>query len=138
MTNQEVKDDLLSNKVIGAALEVHKRIGPGLLENIYQYCMVRELAFLGISCEVETLLPVEYRGERLPISYRIDMVVEGELLLEFKSVVKVEQVHKAQLLSYLRLSGLRRGLLINFNVPFLREGLFRIVNNYKPLPGNTP
>ncbi|MEZ5337367.1 MAG: GxxExxY protein [bacterium] len=134
MHNQKVADNILSNRVIGAALEVHRRIGPGLLENIYQYCMVQELNYLGISSEVETPLQIDYRGIRLPISFRIDMLVEGELLLEFKSVVKVEQVHKAQLLSYLRLSGLRRGLLINFNVPFLREGLFRIVNNYRPLP----
>jgi len=132
MQYPEIKEDALTENVIGAAIEVHKRLGPGLLESTYQICMGQELQHRNLRFAQEIELPVVYRDVKLAVGYRVDMIVEEELLLELKVVNRIEAVHKAQLLTYLRLSEKPRGLLINFNVPFLKEGLHRIVNNYKP------
>lgn|GEM_PF-113936 len=119
----------LSSKIIGAAIEVHKTIGPGLLESAYQECLGHELGLRGLSFESEQPLPVNYKGKKLDCSYRLDMIVENSIILELKSCEKIEPIHKAQLLTYLKLSGLALGLLLNFNVPIMRDGIVRIVNN---------
>jgi len=121
-------ENQLSNEVIGAAIEVHKTIGPGLLESIYQECMVYELTNRGFQTAREVSLPVRYKGLQFPAAYRADIVVEDKLILELKAVEVLLPVYSAQLLSYLRMSGLKLGLLINFCVPHLRDGVKRIVN----------
>ena len=118
----------LSNEVIGAAIEVHKTIGPGLLESVYQECMVYELTNRGFQTAREVSLPVRYKGLQFLAAYRADIVVEDKLILELKAVEVLLPVYSAQLLSYLRMSGLKLGLLINFCVPHLRDGVKRIVN----------
>jgi GxxExxY protein len=119
--------DALSNLVIGCALEVHRQLGPGLLESAYEAALAYELEQQGISHERQVELPVLYKGSHLNCKYRLDMVVEGELLLELKSVDGIEPIHEAQLLTYLKLSGLRTGLIINFNETLLKKGIKRRV-----------
>ena len=121
-------ENQLSNEVIGAAIEVHKTIGPGLLESVYQECMVYELTNRGFQTAREVSLPVRYKDIQFPAAYRADIVVEDKLILELKAVEVLLPVYSAQLLSYLRMSGLKLGLLINFCVPHLRDGVKRIVN----------
>ena len=118
----------LSSKIIGAAIEVHKTLGPGLLESAYEQCLCHELNLLGLSFERQKSLPVEYKGKRLDCGYRLDVVVENAIILELKSCERIEPIHKAQLLTYLKLSGLHLGLILNFNVPLMRDGIVRIVN----------
>jgi GxxExxY protein len=131
MTSLNVKDatqrDPLSEKVIGAALEVHKALGPGLLESAYSECLAHELRQQGISFKRELPLPVRYKTVLLDCGYRLDFLIEDSLVLELKSIEKVEGIHEAQLLTYLRLSEKRVGLLINFNVELLRRGITRRV-----------
>lgn len=119
----------LSERVVGAAIEVHRHLGPGLLESAYHQGLEAELNLRGIPFRSEVLLPVEYKGLRLDCAYRVDLLVEERLLVELKAVELVLPVHAAQLLTYLRLNGLRLGLLINFNVPILWRGVKRVVNN---------
>jgi GxxExxY protein len=121
----------LSSKIIGAAIEVHKSLGPSLLESTYEECLCHELSIQGLSFEKQKPLPIDYKGKRLDCGYRLDIVVENEIILELKSCEKIESIHKAQLLTYLKLSGLNLGLILNFNVPFMREGIVRIVNEFK-------
>ncbi len=121
------KANALSREIIGAAIEVHKTIGPGLLESIYEECLCQELSIRSIPFEQQVELPVEYKGTILSASYRMDMLVNGLLVLELKSVEKLLPIHEAQLLTYLRLSGIWLGLLINFNVPVLKKGVKRLV-----------
>lgn len=121
----------LSSNIIGAAIEVHKTIGPGLLESAYHRCLCHELRLRGLSFESEKPLPVYYKGQRLDCGYRLDIVVENSIILELKSCEKIEPIHKAQLLTYLKLSGLNLGLLLNFNVPIMRDGIVRMVNELK-------
>jgi GxxExxY protein len=123
-----VKINELTEKVIGAAMEVHRTLGPGLLESAYEACLARELAIQGITFEQQVELPVVYRGVPLSCGYRLDFIVEGELILELKAVEELLPIHEAQLLTYLKLSDKRIGLLINFNVTLLKQGLRRIVN----------
>lgn len=113
----------LSNRVIGCAIEVHKVIGPGLLESAYRICLCHELWLNEIQFETEKPLPVEYKGSRLDCGYRIDILVEDELIVELKSVEQLNRIHEAQLLSYMKLLNKKTGLLINFNVRFLKDGL---------------
>jgi len=113
---------------IGAAIEVHRALGPGLLESAYQACLAFELAQRGFEVEQQKPLPVVYREVKLDAGYRLDLVVEDKVIVEIKAVDRLERIHEAQLLSYLRLSGCRIGLLINFNVTLLKNGLKRIVN----------
>ena len=121
----------LSSKIIGATIEVHKALGPGLLESAYEECLCHELTLQRISFDRQRPLPVEYKGERLDCGYRLDIVVEHTIILELKSCEGIEPIHKAQLLTYLKLSGLSLGLLLNFNVAIMRDGIVRIVNELK-------
>lgn len=120
-------DENLTQAIIGAAIAVHKVLGPGLLESAYEECLCFELTQLGISYARQVPLPVVYKGMRLECGYRMDVVVDGKVLLELKSIDSVEGIHKAQVLTYLRLSGLRTALLLNFNVPVLKNGVTRLV-----------
>ena len=118
----------LSSKIIGAAIETHKHLGPGLLESAYEECLCHELKLQGISFERQKPLGIEYKGKRLDCGYRLDVLVENAIIVELKSCEKFEPIHQAQLLTYLKLSKLNLGLLLNFNVPLMKEGIIRIVN----------
>ena len=118
----------LSSDIIGAAIEVHKALGPGLLESAYEQCLCHELNLRGFFYKSQEPLAVRYKGIKLDCGYRLDVVVEDAIILELKSCVKIEPIHKAQLLTYLKLSGLHLGLILNFNVPVMRDGIVRIVN----------
>jgi GxxExxY protein len=120
----------LSSRVIGACIEVHRHLGPGLMESTYQACLCRELRLLGISFQQQVPVPLEYKGELVDCAYRLDVVVEGALILEIKAVEALLPIHDAQLLTYLKLTGLSLGLLINFNVPRLATGVKRLVNQF--------
>ena len=113
----------LSNRVIGCAIEVHKELGPGLLESAYQECLCHELSLNNISFEREKSLPIVYKGISLDCGYRLDIVIENEVIIELKSIEQLKSIHEAQMISYLKLSGIRQGLLINFNVELLKNGL---------------
>jgi GxxExxY protein len=117
----------VTQSIIAAAVEVHRHLGPGLLESAYEACLVHELMSRGVELERQLELPVEYKGVRLDAGYRLDIVVARTVVVEIKAVDTLAPVHEAQLLTYLRLSGLRVGLLINFNVPMLRDGIKRRV-----------
>ena len=122
----------LSSHIIHAALNVHKGLGPGLLESIYAKCMLIELHRMGLQAEGEVDLYVTYRGERIEgLGYRLDLLVEDRVVVELKSMEHIKNVHKKQLLTYLRISGKELGLLINFNVALLKDGITRIVNSQK-------
>jgi GxxExxY protein len=121
----------LSSKIIGSAIEVHKALGPGLLESSYQKCLCHELRLRKISFVDEKPLPLVYKGEKIDCGYRMDIVVENAIIIELKSCEKLEPIHKAQLLTYLKLSDLKLGLLLNFNVPLMRGGIVRVVNEFK-------
>jgi GxxExxY protein len=122
--------DAITRRVIGAAIEVHRRIGPGLLESAYNACLSFELREIGLRIEEEVPLPVIYRDVRLDCGYRMDFVVEDAVILEIKALEQVAPVHSAQLLSYLRLADKRVGLLINFHVRVLKDGIRRIFNDF--------
>lgn len=110
-------------------MNVHRAFGPGLLENVYPECLAIELRAHGLRVELGTIVPLTYRGRRLSSHFVLDMCVEGKVIVEAKSVVRLVPVHTAQLLTYLKLTGLPVGLLINFNVPVLKEGVKRVVNH---------
>jgi len=116
-----------TQRIIGAAIEVHRALGPGLLESAYQACLEREFEERGIAYQSQLSLPVHYRDIDLDVGYRIDLLVENKIVVELKSVESIESIHEAQLLTYLRLSKHQVGLLINFNVPVLRDGIVRRV-----------
>jgi GxxExxY protein len=117
----------LTEQIIGAAIEVHKELGPGLLESAYEQCFCHELNLQGLQFKRQVRMPVDYKGVKLTCGYTIDVIVENRVIIELKCVPKLLLVHKAQLLTYLRLSGKRVGLLVNFNVPLLRDGIERRV-----------
>jgi GxxExxY protein len=117
----------MTSTIIGCAIEVHKSLGPGLLESAYEECLCYELSSKGISCKRQVALPVVYKGIALDCGYRMDVVVADTIILEIKSIERLNPIHEAQLLTYLRLSGLRVGLIINFNVPVLKNGIIRKV-----------
>jgi GxxExxY protein len=119
--------DELSKRVIGAALEVHRTLGPGLLESTYEQCMAHELSLAGIEFKIQPPLPVDYKGIKLDCGYRIDLLIEGTLIVELKSVAELLPIHQAQILTYMKLAKIPIGLLINFNVTRLRDGLKRFV-----------
>jgi len=120
-------EEELTEAIIGAAIEVHRELGPGLLENAYAACLCRELQLRGLAFEHEKAMPVEYKGLQIDCGYRIDVLVDGRVVVELKAVQELVPVHEAQLLTYLKLSGMRVGLLINFNVPVLKDGIVRRV-----------
>jgi GxxExxY protein len=118
----------LTGEVIGAAIEVHKALGPGLLESTYEECLCIELELRNIPFERQKEIPIEYKGVNLNHAYRLDIVVPNKLIAELKACDSLEPIHHAQLLTYLKLSGIKVGLLINFNVPVLKEGIKRLAN----------
>jgi len=118
----------LTGQILGAAIEVHKQLGPGLLESTYQACLCHELELRGISFECQKPLPLEYKGIRLECGYRIDLLVAGSVIVEIKSVEGLAPIHEAQLLTYLKLTGIKVGFLINFNVVVLKQGIRRLVH----------
>lgn len=125
-TQRKAKYDLLSEQVIGAAIEVHKHLGPGLLESAYENCLCHELYLRKLSFKRQVCLDIEYKGVKVESAYRLDLVVEDSLVLELKAIESLLPVHTAQLLTYLRLTGYKTGLLINFMVPVLKSGIKRV------------
>ena len=119
----------LSKVIIGAAIEVHKTLGPGLLESVYETCLERELVIRGLKVKRQVGLPLVYKDISCDIGYRVDLLVENKVIIEIKSVEALNDVHIAQVLTYLKLSRCKLGLLINFNVKRLKEGVKRLVNN---------
>ena len=130
---EAVEDNLneLTERVIGACIEIHRTLGPGLLESAYEECLCYELGKQGLEFTRQQPLPVVYKGVRLDCGYVMDVVVENALILELKTVERLLPIHEAQLLTYLKLTGLSLGLLLNFNVPVFKYGVKRIANNYK-------
>ena len=126
--NTERMINPLSEKAIGSAIEVHRILGPGLLESAYEECLAHELTLRKLPFERQKGLPILYKGVRLDCGYRLDFVLESRLILELKAVDGILPIHQAQLLTYLRLSGIKYGLLLNFNAPLLRQGLRRMAN----------
>jgi len=121
----------LTERVIGACIEIHRSLGPGLLESAYEECLCHELSAAHIGFERQKPLPVRYKGVNLDCGYRLDLVIEQKLIVELKAIEQLLPIHEAQLLTYLKLSGLTLGLLINFNVPVLKSGIKRIANNFQ-------
>ena len=117
----------LTGQIIGAAIEVHKALGPGLLESVYEECLSHEFNLRRIRYERQYPIPVKYKGVQLDCGYRIDLLVENLVILELKSLDSLEPVHEAQILTYLKLTGCKIGMLINFNVPVLRDGIKRLI-----------
>jgi GxxExxY protein len=117
----------LTNEILAAAIEVHRVLGPGLLESVYEQCMCRELKLRNVPYECQVPLPLIYKGDRVEAGFRIDLLVSDQVVVEIKAVEKLLPVHDAQLLTYLKLTKRRVGLLINFNVPLLKEGIRRRV-----------
>ncbi len=117
----------LTQTIIGAAIEVHRAFGPGLLESAYEECLCKELTLQQISFERQRPLPLEYKGVKLECGYRLDLLVEDTVVLEVKAVEAIISIHEAQLLTYMKLGGWKVGLLINFNVPVLKQGIKRLV-----------
>lgn len=132
-------DTTLTGRVLEAALAVHRELGPGLLESTYKVCLVHELREHALSVQAEVSLPISYRGRQISAGYRIDLLVEGRLLLEIKAVQALNDLHTAQVLTYLKLSRIPVGLLINFNVPLLKQGIRRLVlGSPSPSEGTDP
>ena len=133
--NQNIQTDLYlqnhhSGQVVNAAIKVHTILGPGLLESAYEACLIQELKNRGLKVEAQVGLPITYDGTQIDVGYRIDLLVERVVIVELKAVEKIRPLHKAQIMSYLKLSGLRVGLLINFNTVSLKDGIQRIINGY--------
>jgi GxxExxY protein len=122
-----VKFDELSNKVLGCAIEVHRELGPGLLESTYEQCLAYELNRAKIPFQLQVALPVDYKQIRLDCGYRIDLFVDNSLIVEVKSIDQLLKIHEAQILTYMKLTKVRVGLLINFNVELLKKGVRRFV-----------
>ena len=124
-TEKRVEGDQFTRRIIGCAIEVHRALGPGLLESTYRQCLVHELRLSGIPCQPEEPVPVEYKTVRFDCGYRVDVLVGDRVILELKAVDQVSGIHRAQLLTYMKLAGIRTGLLINFNVRRLSDGIER-------------
>jgi GxxExxY protein len=127
-----VELDRVTGEIIDAAMRAHTVLGPGMLESVYEKCLKHELVKRGLRVELQVWVPLIYDGVKIEGGYKIDLLVESEVVVELKVVEQILEVHKAQLLSYLKLSDKRVGLLINFNVVHLRDGIRRLVNNYCP------
>jgi len=123
-------ENQVTDVIIGSAIEVHRLLGPGLLESVYEECLAIELRLKGLRFQRQTPVPLEYKGHRIGADLKIDLFVEQCVVVELKAIEKLLPVHDAQLLTYLRLTSKSVGLLINFNVPLLKEGLRRLVNNF--------
>ena len=120
--------NIISHQIIKCAIEVHKQLGPGLMESVYEICLSKELQCLGLKLERQKMLPVIYKGSVLQKEFVIDQLVENKVIIELKSVECILPIHEAQLVTYLKLSEIKLGLLINFNVPVLKEGIRRKIN----------
>lgn len=120
----------ITEKIIGAGIKVHAELGPGLLESAYQECLCYELGQLGLKVEKEKPLPLIYHDVRMECGYRVDLMVEDKVVVELKAIDSINDIHYAQVLTYLKLSNSKIGLLINFNVPRLKEGIKRLINKY--------
>ncbi len=120
----------ITEKIIGAAIEVHRALGPGLLESAYEECTCFEIESNGLAVTRQHPLPITYKGHKLNCGYRIDLLVAGKVVVEFKAVEKILPIHEAQLLTYLKLGGWKVGLLLNFNVPILKRGIRRLVLDF--------
>ena len=120
----------LSKQILEASLEVHRIMGPGLLESVYEACLMKELEIRGVEAESQIRIPLVFKGYELDKDYRIDVLVEKEIIIEIKAVETILPVHEAQIISYLKLADKRLGFLINFNVPLLKKGFKRFVNNF--------
>lgn len=118
----------ITHQIIGAAIEVHRHLGPGLLESIYEECLLAELNQRGLETVHQYAIPVIYKGKQLNSLYRCDLLVQNTVIVELKTVEKIAEIHKAQLLTYLKVTGLRYGLLLNFNDPTMRQGIVRMLN----------
>jgi GxxExxY protein len=127
----EVSINELTEKIIGAAIEVHRVLGPGLLESAYEECLAHELSLHKVSFQRQLPLPVTYKTLKLDCGYRLDFLIETNVVVELKAVESLQRIHEAQLLTYLKLGGWPIGLLINFNVPMLKKGIKRLVYNLK-------
>jgi GxxExxY protein len=125
---ESLKFEKLTEAIIGAAIEVHKELGPGLMESAYEECLCHELSNRGLAFQRQVSLPIKYKKVKLDCGYRMDLVVENTVVLELKAVDEIHPLHEAQLLTYLKLSKMPIGLLINFNVPILKNGITRRVN----------
>jgi GxxExxY protein len=125
---EELVYNNISKQIINAAIEVHKELGAGLLESVYEYCLLDELKRRGLVVERQVLLPIRYKGSKLDKEFVIDMLVEDKIILELKSIETILPIHEFQLLTYLKLSGKKLGLLINFNVTQLKDGIRRKIN----------
>lgn len=123
----EGEKDELTREIIGAAIEVHRALGPGLLESAYEACLAAELEDRGIRFQAQVPLPVLFKGRSIEAGYRMDLVVKDRVIVELKAIEKLLPIHEAQLLTYLKLSGLSTGLILNFNTPYLRDGIIRKV-----------
>lgn len=121
-----METDVLTQKVIGCAIEVHKQLGPGLLESTYESCLMHELQQIGIEAINQVELPIQYKEMKIDAGYRLDILLPDQLIIELKAVDKLAPIHTAQLITYLKLSGIKTGLLINFNVTKLVDGIKRI------------
>ena len=119
--------NVLTNKVLGLAFEVHTQLGAGLLESTYESCLFYELKENNINVERQKKLPIIYKGIQLDTDYRIDLLIDSQLIIELKSVEALQPIHSAQLLTYMKLSNLKYGLLLNFNVPHLKQGIKRFI-----------
>ena len=124
-------DNQLTHEIIGAAIDVHKQLGPGLLESAYEACLAHELALRNLRFEKQKPMPVVYKDQKLECGYRLDFLVEGKVVVELKAVETLAPIHDAIVLTYLRLSGCKIGLLINFHTRILKDGIKRIVLNYE-------
>jgi GxxExxY protein len=124
----DAADRDLTHEIIGCAIEAHRVLGPGLLESVYEAALCHEISLRGLQVERQVVVPVAYKGLELNAGIRLDLKIAGRVVVEVKSVERLHQIHRAQLLTYLKLTGLRIGLLFNFNVEFLRNGMRRVVN----------
>jgi GxxExxY protein len=125
MEDTEMENEALTEKIIGAAIEVHRELGPGLLESAYEAALAHELYLREIRFERQKEMPVRYKGFLIEVGYRLDLLVENQVVVELKAVTEMHPIFEAQLITYLRLSGHRVGLIVNFNVPHLKDGLIR-------------
>ncbi len=124
---EDTSKDPLSEEIIGAAIEIHRALGPGLLESAYEDCMVYEMKERNLLVARQVPLAIQYKKLHIPNGYKIDLIIENQIIVELKAVERILWLHEAQLLTYLKLSGIHRGLLLNFNVPLLKEGIKRMV-----------
>ena len=128
MTNERLNE--LSKIILDACITVHKEMGPGLLESVYELCLMKELELRGVNAKSQVVIPLKYKGFELSKDFKIDILVEDEIILENKAVEFIIPVHKAQIISYLKLADKKLGFLINYNVPLMKDGFFRFVNNF--------